>query len=126
MTRRMLLALLSAAAAPARAEKKKKKGGKPAPGPLGLLSGTVFRPDGLSLPGARVVAIDAQDPKARFEAVTDTRGEFGIRAPAPEDLLATRTYRVRAEAKGLCSAERTVEVAAGQRSNVNLILEAAN
>ena len=120
MTRRAVFGM-AISAVPGLAAKKKDKGRKEEP--LGVISGTVFDADGRSLPGAKVMVIDAVNPKVRFETVASGRGEFTVRAPAAEDLSKARTYTIRAEAKGFEPGEKTVEVYQAQRTNANLLLE---
>jgi len=121
MTRRAAI-LLTCSAWPLLAAKKKDQGKKKRE-PLGLISGTVFDSDGRSLPGAKVTARDAENPKVKLEAISSPRGEFNLRAPADEDLAIGRAYTVHAEAKGFEPAEKTVEVYQAQRTNVNLLLD---
>ena len=122
LTRRSLLLGL-AAAAPVWAKKKKKKSkdGQQDDN-LGLISGTVFHAGGLSLRGAKVTAVAMDDPKMKFEILSDGRGEFNFRAPAGAEPGTARSYTVRAEIKGLQPAEKKADVYLGQRTNLNLIL----
>lgn len=92
-------------------------------GPLGLLSGTVFHPGGLSLPGAKVTAYATGGAKDKWEATTDGRGEFALRVPATSEGV---TYRVRAEAKGMAAQERELTAYEAQRTTANFRLEAAD
>ncbi|MCB1018952.1 MAG: carboxypeptidase regulatory-like domain-containing protein [Acidobacteria bacterium] len=120
MTRRALVGfvLFAAVASAAKKKDKSKKGG-----PLGLVSGTVFTSDGLSIPGAKVTVVSKADGKTKLEAISSQRGEFSIRTPADEDLATGLEYVVRAEAKGFEPAEKTVEVYQAQRTNLNLLLD---
>jgi len=123
MTRRTLLAGLWIGAPVWAKKKKKKKGGDSSQDQnLGLLSGTVFHSGGLSLPGATVTAVADDDPKTKFEALTDRRGEFAFRAPAGVEPGTARKYTVQAEAKGFKPAQRSADVYLGQRTNINLLL----
>ena len=103
------------------AKKKKKKSKRHDEGPQGVISGTVFHPNGLSLPGAKVTVIDPTDEKRTWEGVTDGRGEFAIRVPAAGD----PQYRVVAEAKGLEPLEKQAYAYEAQRTNVNFLMSAA-
>ena len=103
-------------------EKEKKKAGRKG-GPLGLLSGTVFHPGGLSLPGANVTAYATDGGKDKWESVTDGRGEFALRVPATTEGI---TYRVRAEAKGLEPQERELTAYEAQRTTANFRLTATD
>ena len=122
-SRRLVLlgALGLSGAAWGKDKKEKKKAGRKG-GPLGLLSGTVFHPGGLSLPGASVTAVATDGGKDKWEGVTDARGEFALRLPATIDGI---TYRLRAEAKGLAAQERELTVYEAQRTTANFQLEAA-
>ena len=100
-------------------KKDKKKAGRKG-GPLGLLSGTVFHPEGLSLPGAKVTAF-ATDGKDKWEGVTDRRGEYALRVPATIEGV---TYRVRAEAEGMQPQERELTAYEAQRTTANFRLTA--
>ncbi len=101
-------------------KKKGKKAGRKG-GPLGLLSGTVFR-QGLSLQGAVVTAYATDGGNDKWEAVTDTRGEFALRVPATLDGV---TYRLRAEAKGMKPQERELTAFEAARTTANFQLEPA-
>ena len=85
-SRRLVLlgALGLSGAAWGKDKKERKKAGRKG-GPLGLLSGTVFHPGGLSLPGASVTAFATDGGKDKWEGVTDARGEFALRLPATID-----------------------------------------
>jgi hypothetical protein len=120
MTRRAAI-FMGVFAVPAATAAKKDKSRKREP--LGVISGTVFDAEGRSLPGAKVLVHDAANPKVRFEAFTNNRGEFSVRAPAEEDLSTSRKYTIRAEAKGFEPGEKTVEVYQAQRTNANLLLD---
>ncbi len=123
MNRRTLLAgLLFSVPVWAKQKKKKKGRGGQDSENLGLLSGTVFHSSGLSLPGAKVTATAEDDPKAKFETLSDRRGEFAFRAPAGNEPGTARKYTVRAEAKGFKPEQKSVDVYLGQRTNINLLL----
>jgi hypothetical protein len=104
-------------------DKKQEKQARRKGGPLGLLSGTVFHPQGLSLPGAKVTAYATDGGKNKWEGMTDGRGEFALRVPAT---TAGVTYRVRAEAKGMAPQESELTAYEAQRTMVNFRLEAAD
>lgn len=103
-------------------DKKQKKKSGPKGGPLGLLSGTVFHPGGLSFPGATVTAYATDGGKDKWEGMTDGRGEFVLRVPATTEGV---SYRVRAEAKGMSAQERELTAYEAQRTTANFRLEAA-
>lgn len=83
-----------------------------------LIAGTVFREDGLSLPGARVVLEPEGEARRdrRFrkqEAVSDARGEFAFRVPPlPSE------YRLTASAPGFESQHRQVQIQGEERIDV--------
>jgi hypothetical protein len=104
-------------------DKKEKKKTARKGGPLGLLSGTVFHPQGLSLAGAKVTAYATDGGKDKWESVTDGRGEFALRVPATPDGV---TYRLRADAKGMETQERELTAYEAQRTTANFQLTAAD
>ena len=79
--------------------------------PLGVIAGTVFQESGLLLRGARVKAVNKDNPKLKGEAVSDRRGEYAIRVPAVET-----SYVVTVTAKGFEAQEKTADVYEGQKS----------
>jgi hypothetical protein len=103
-------------------KKEKKEAGRKG-GPLGLLSGTVFHPEGLSLPGAKVTAYATGGGKDKWEGMTDGRGEFALRVPATTEGV---TYRLRAEANGMQPQERELTAYEAQRTTANFRLTAAD
>jgi hypothetical protein len=74
-----------------------------------LIFGTVFTGQGFALPGARIEVRRSGEKKISGRAVSDRRGEFGIRVPAGAE------YDVRIEAKGFARAERKVDGKIGMR-----------
>lgn len=91
----------------------------------GLIAGTVFQSNGLSLPGASVsVVAAADDPDSRkprpWTAVSDARGEFAIRVPA-----GSMRYNVSVEAEGFEPQEKQVQVEWDQRVDVYFRLRPA-
>jgi len=123
LTRRLVLlgALGLSGMAWGKDKKEKKKAGRKG-GPLGLVSGTVFHPEGLSLPGATVTAYATDGGKDKWEGMSDGRGEFALRVPATTEGV---TYRVRAEAKGMGPQERELTAYEAQRTTANFRLEPA-
>lgn len=88
------------------------------PQPYALIAGTVFRENGLSLPGAQLrlepVGESARNRRLRkMQAVSDARGEFAFRVP-PE----AAQYRLTAEAPGYQRAEKPVQVSGEERIDV--------
>lgn len=60
-----------------------------------LIIGTVFNEHALSFPGATVRIRCAEDQKYRWEAITNSRGEFAVRVPeghAYELLVRAKNY----------------------------------
>lgn len=93
--------------------------------PHALVAGTVFRGNGMSLPGAEVELTWAGSPQGtrkskKMKAVGDARGEFAFRVPT-DDL----EYRVTARAPGFRPQEKTVRVSGEVRVDVFFSLEAA-
>ena len=86
--------------------------------PYALVAGTVFREDGLSLRGARVVLEPQGEAGGRQrlrkqEALSDARGEFAFRVPpVPAEYLVTAT------APGYQSQERRVQIQGEERIDV--------
>jgi len=88
-----------------------------------LIAGTVFRADGLSLPGARVVLEPSGKPAGarrvrKQEAISDARGEFAFRVPPVE-----ARYRLSASAAGYQPQHREVEIRGEERVDVFFRLE---
>lgn len=101
-------------------KRRKKRGEANRDETLGLIAGTVFTSDGLSLPGARVEARLVDDAEAKpVKGLSDPRGEFALRVPATTD---GRRYRVRGEADGFTGVEKTADVYTGQKTMINLLL----
>lgn len=59
-----------------------------------VITGTVFTEVGFSLAGATIRVNRVGERKARWEAFSDRRGEFGVRVPQGTE------YEVRVKAKG--------------------------
>lgn len=102
-------------------KKAKKKTGRKG-GPMGLLSGTVFRPEGMSFPGVKVAAYATDGGMDNWEGMTDGRGEFALRVPATTEGI---SYRLRAEAKGMEPQERELTAYEAQRTTANFRLKPA-
>jgi hypothetical protein len=85
----------------------------------GVVAGTVFKDPGLALPGATVVLIRKDDPKAKKlqEAVSNYRGEFAFPVPAMQ-----ATYIVRASLKGFHPDEKEALISGEERIEVTLVL----
>lgn len=59
-----------------------------------VISGTVFTENGFSLPGASIRVNRVGERKARWEAMSDRQGEFGLWVPQGAE------YEVHVKAKG--------------------------
>jgi hypothetical protein len=91
------------------------------PASYGLISGTVWTPQAHGAPGITVKIRRADDKsnKARWELITDFRGEFHLRVPAEH-----AEYIVWIELKGHKEpvAQRTVEIEGNEIRDVGLHL----
>lgn len=74
-----------------------------------LIRGTVFSPQGMSLPGAELRIRRAGEKKFRWEALTDRRGEFAVRVPQGSH------YELVLRARGFEEQTRAVDAKAGVR-----------
>jgi hypothetical protein len=106
--------------APALAQKKEK-----APETFAIISVSVFRDPGFSLPGAEIDLQPDTEGKTsikvkKMKAVSDRRGELAFRVPA-----AAMRYTVTIRAKGYQSATRQVTIAGEERQDVFVTLKAA-
>lgn len=93
----VLLASLAGASAAGAAQQKKKRP------PEVVIAGTVFTEKGFSLPGATIKIKRVGESKTRWEAVSDRRGEFGVRVPQGGE------YEIRVTAKGYEVQEQKVD-----------------
>ena len=101
------------AAAPAPQEKEKKRP------PEFLIFGTVFQEKGFALSGAKVEVRVSGEREVRGEAVSDRRGEFGIRLkPGAE-------YEVTVEARGFAPQSEKVDARTGNRADVAIRMKPA-
>lgn len=106
-------------------DKEKKKPQRPDT-PYGVVAGTVFRADGIALPGADVVlAAEADSKDARkfnkMKYITDARGEFAIRVPP-----VPMKYVVTASAHGFVTRQKPVSISGEERVDVFFQLEPAS
>ena len=74
-----------------------------------LIRGTVFNPQGMSLPGADLRIRRAGEKRFRWEVLTDRRGEFAVRVPEGSH------YELVLRARGFEAQTRTVDAKAGAR-----------
>lgn len=92
-----------------------------------LIRGSVFREDGRSLPGARVVierVVSQASPNATafvLQAVSDRMGLFAFKVPAGE-----HRYVITASRPGFRAQTTTVDVSGGETVNVALKLPETN
>ena len=91
-----VLACLASASAAAPQEKKKRP-------PEVVIVGTVFTERGFSLPGATIRVTRVGERRAKWDAVSDRRGEFGVRVPPGDE------YEVRVTTKGYEEQEQKVD-----------------
>ena len=115
-----MAALLASVVAPAAAgddpQPQKKK--EP-PAKQFLVFGTVFDERGLAFPGAEIRIRRAGEKKARWQARSDSRGEFGIRLPLHAE------YELELAAKGFESESRKIDARTGQREDLVFRLKPA-
>jgi hypothetical protein len=101
-----------------------KKKEKPAAEAFAVISGTTFRPPGLSLPGVKIrVRPEPADTAVKSklkgaEAVSDTRGEFAVRVPA-----VPAKWSVDVSASGYQPQSKSVSVEGEQRLDLSFVLE---
>lgn len=94
--------------------------------PYALIAGTVFRAEGFTLPGARILLepegqVRGSPRLKRQEAISDARGEFAFRVPAREG-----RYRISAEAAGYRRQQKEVQISGEERVDVFFRLEKAS
>lgn len=78
-----------------------------------VIMGTVFTEEGFSLAGASIRVNRVGERKAKWEAASDRRGEFGVRVPQGAE------YEVRVNAKGY--EEQTQKVDGKSSAYENLV-----
>jgi Carboxypeptidase regulatory-like domain len=74
-----------------------------------LVRGTVFTPEGLALPGAELRIRRVSEKKFRWDAASNSRGEFAVRVKMGAD------YEVVARAKGYQDQSLAVNASTGER-----------
>lgn len=77
-----------------------------------LLFGTVFDPQGFSLPAAAIEVRRASEKKIRWRAYSDRAGEFAVRVPPGTQ------YEVTVRAKGFETESRKVDATSGSREDL--------
>ena len=88
-----------------------------------LVKGTVFRPEGRPVPGAKVgiARMDIQpkqQKKLLKQAVSDRLGEFAFRMN-----VGPAKFRVTVEAPGFAKQEKTIEVVGDERREISVVLK---
>ncbi len=91
--------------------------------PYALIAGSVFRPNGTSMPAAEVVlTAELEEPKAKKpkpqKQTSNFRGEFTFRVPAKP-----MRYTLSVRSSGYKPLMKTVQVAGDERQDVSLMLE---
>jgi hypothetical protein len=82
-----------------------------------LIFATVFSEQGFTLTGARVRVRRSDERKFRWEAVSDRRGELGIRVKQGSE------YELTIEARGFKPQTRKVDAHEGNREDITLQME---
>ena len=82
-----------------------------------VIFATVFTSQGFTLPGARMRVRRADEKKFRWEAMSDRRGELGIRVKQGAE------YELTIEARGFKSQMRKVDARDGNREEMTLQME---
>lgn len=82
-----------------------------------LIFATIFDGRGFALPGARVRVRRADEKKFRWEAISDRRGELGIRVKQGAE------YEVSIEARGFAVQTRHIDAREGKEEDLTLRLE---
>ncbi len=93
-----------------------------------VVTGTVFREDGMSLPGAEVTLETDRDaaeaPKfKKMSVITSTRGEFALRVPSP---AAPLKLKLGVKARGYQPQEKPITLNADESMDVFFRLEPAS
>jgi hypothetical protein len=97
---------------------------KPAPLPVAVIAGTVFRTPGLALPAAELTAVPKENESGgvklkKMQTVSSVRGEWAVRVPA-----VPAEYTIYVKCTGYESQQKTVAIEGEQRREVNFLLEA--
>lgn len=74
-----------------------------------LVRGTVFTPDGMSVPGAELFIRRTTEKKFKWNTATNSRGEFAVRVKMGAD------YQVVARARGFQEVSQAVDAKTGER-----------
>jgi hypothetical protein len=114
-----VVTLLCPAAFPAKKEKQRPA----ASAPFALIAGTVYRPPGFALAGAKVVIAPEQADSdgvklKKSEVVTNFRGEWSVRVPP-----VPAKWRVDVRSNGYRPEQKSVTVEGEQRLDLSITLE---
>lgn len=82
-----------------------------------VIFATVFTDRGFALPGAKVRVRREEEKKFRWEAISDNRGELGIRVQQGDQ------YEMTIEARGFKPQTRKVDARDGNREDVTFQME---
>ncbi len=82
-----------------------------------VIFATVFTGQGFALPGARVRVRRADEKKFRWEAMSDRRGELGIRVKQGAE------YELTVEARGFQPQTRKIDARDGNREDLTLQMQ---
>ena len=82
-----------------------------------VIFATVFTAKGFALPGVRVRVRRVDEKKFRWEAMSDRRGELGIRVQQGAE------YELTIEARGFQPQTRKVDARDGDREDLTLLME---
>jgi hypothetical protein len=82
-----------------------------------VIFATVFTEKGFALPGAKVRVRREDEKKFRWDAMSDRRGELGIRVPQGAE------YELTIEARGFKSQARKIDARDGNREDLTLQME---
>jgi hypothetical protein len=82
-----------------------------------VIFATVFTAQGFALPGARVRVRRADEQKFRWEAISDRRGELGVRVKQGAE------YELTIEAHGFKSQTRRIDARESNQENLTFQME---
>ena len=77
----------------------------------------VYTVHGFALPGAKVRVRRSDERKFRWEAISDTRGELGVRVKQGAE------YELTIEARGFKAQTRKIDARAGNREELTIQME---
>ena len=77
----------------------------------------VYTDHGFALPGAKVRVRRSDERKFRWEAISDTRGELGVRVKQGAE------YELTIEARGFKAQTRKIDARAGNREELTIQME---